>query len=216
MGLLDNTAEGRRAGERHLPSVACAGQLQPIEAGNEVPYSLVCGAAVNLQQARKLPVHSQQSAALLRIGRQSGERSAGGSVAPGLPAGCAIHGQRPVSTGHQEQGRPDRNLGARQCERLCLPERPAHGNRNRAASADRRRRPGRQSLYRRPLSADRQWHAAAHSAGEPIRDCGDHSGRRRARSGDAGARRRRTGAHRPRRALHQQWNGQSSDRAGQP
>ena len=95
----------------------------------------------------QLPVHPQQSAAIHRGGRQSGQRCAGESIAPGLPTGRAIHGQRPVSAGHQEQGGPDRDLGARECERLCLHERPAHGNGDWAASADRHRRPGRQSLY---------------------------------------------------------------------
>ena len=56
----------------------------------------------------------------------------------------------------------------------------------------------------------------AHSTGEPVRDCGDDTGRRRARSRDAGARRRRQDAHRPRRALHQQRNRQSSSGAGEP
>ena len=67
-----------------------------------------------------------------------------------------------------------------------------------------------------PISADRQWHAAAHSTGEPIRDCSDDTSRRRSRSRDAGARRRRKDDHRARRALHQQWNRQSSGRAGEP
>ena len=88
------------------------------------------------------------------------QRCAGGSVAAGLQARRAIHGQRPVPAGHQEQGGPDRDLGARECERLCLHERPAHGNCDGAASADRHRRPGWKSLYDRPLSADRQRHAA--------------------------------------------------------
>ena len=52
------------------------------------------------------------------------------SIAAGLPARCAIHSERPVSAGHQEQGWSDRDLGARECERLCLHERAAHGNRN--------------------------------------------------------------------------------------
>ena len=73
---------------------------------------------------------------------------------------------------------PDRDLGARERERHRLHERPAHRDGDRTASADRHRRPGRQSLSRRPLSAHRQRHAAAHSAGQPLRDRGDHAGRR--------------------------------------
>ena len=64
----------------------------------------------------QLRVHSQQSAAIHRDGPQTGQRCAGQSIASRLPAGCAVHGQRPVSTSHQEQGGPDRNLGARECE----------------------------------------------------------------------------------------------------
>ena len=54
-----DAAEGRRAGQRHVPSAARAGQLQPIEAGNEVLHGLVCGAALDPQRARALPVHSR-------------------------------------------------------------------------------------------------------------------------------------------------------------
>src|SRR5262249_44659368 len=150
---------------------------------------------LNPRAARKPPVHPQQCAALRRGGRQSRERCAGGSIAAGLPAGCAIHSQRPVSAGHQEQGRTDRDLGARECERLCLHERPTHGNRNGAASVDRHRWPGWKPLYQRPLSADRPGHAAAHSTGEPVRDCSDDPLRRRSRSRDARARRRRKDDH---------------------
>ena len=92
-----------------------------------------------------IPSNLQHFAA---AGGKADERCAGGSIAAGLQAGCAIHGQWPVSAGHQEQGWPDRDLGARECERLCLHERPAHGNRDRATSADRHRRPGWKSLYR--------------------------------------------------------------------
>jgi FtsP/CotA-like multicopper oxidase with cupredoxin domain len=69
VGQLDNAAESQRAGGRHLPSIARAGELQPIEAGNEVLYGLVCRAAVNPEYARALPVHSQQPAALHRGGQ---------------------------------------------------------------------------------------------------------------------------------------------------
>ena len=81
---------------------------------------------------------------------------------------------------------------------------------------DRHRRPGRKSLSRRPLSVDRQRHAAAHSAGKPVRNRRDNSCGRRAGARDAAARRRRKDDHRARRALHQQRHGQSSGRAGQP
>ena len=183
MGQLDHAAEGRRAGERHLPSIARAGQLRPIEAGNEVRHGLVCGAAFNQQYARALPVHSQQPAALHLAGRQ--QQCPRGSVASGLPARRAIHGQRPVSAGHQEQGGADRDLGARERERHRLHERPTHGNGDWTTSADRHRRPGRKSVYHRALSTDRQRHAAAHPTRKPVRDRGDDTDRRRPRSRDA-------------------------------
>ena len=47
---------------------------------------------------------------------QCRERCTGQSLAAGLSARCAVHRQRPVSAGHREQGGPDRNLGARECE----------------------------------------------------------------------------------------------------
>src|SRR2546430_6219468 len=58
VGQLHNATEGRRAGERHLPPILGAGQLRSIEAGNEVPYGLVCGGAFNPQYSRPLPIHS--------------------------------------------------------------------------------------------------------------------------------------------------------------
>jgi len=45
-------------------------------------------------------------------------------------------------------------------------------------TANRDRGAGRQSVYCRSLSADGQWDATAHSTGEPLRDCGDDTGRR--------------------------------------
>jgi len=108
----------------------------------EALYGLVCGAAFNPQSSREPSVHPQQSAALRRRGRQSGKRCACRPETAGLPAGCAIHSERPVSAGHQEHGWADRDLGARECERLCLHERPAHGNSDWATSADRHRWPG--------------------------------------------------------------------------
>jgi len=59
------------------------GLLQAIEAGNEVLYGLVCGAAFNPQSSRDLRVHPQQSPAFRRGGRQSRERCAGGCIAAG-------------------------------------------------------------------------------------------------------------------------------------
>ena len=110
------------------------------------------------------------------------------SVASRLSARRAVHGQRPVPAGHQEQGRPDRDLGARQRQRHRLHQRSADGNGNRAAPQDRHRRPGRKSLSGRPLSRHRRRHAAAHSAGQPVRDRRDDSCGRRARARDAAAR----------------------------
>ena len=155
---------------------------------------------------------------LLRFTRACGQCRSGcsaKSVASRLPARRAVHGQRPVPAGHQKQGRPDRDLGALQCQRHRLHERPADGNGNRAASQDRHRRPGRKPLSRRPLPRHRQRHAAAHSAGQPVRNRRDDSCGRRAGARDAAARGRREDDHRTRRALHQQWHGQSSGRARQ-
>ena len=113
------------------------------------PYRLVCGPAVDRQQARTLQFIPSNPAALHRGGRQAGQRSAGESVAPGLPARRAVHGQRPVPAGDQEQGRPDRDLGARERERHRLHERPAHRNGDRPASA-RSRSSARTAIRIRP------------------------------------------------------------------
>ena len=53
---------------------------------------------------------------------------------------------------------------------------------------------------------DRQRHPAAHSAGQPVRDRRDDTGRRRAGARDATARGWREDDHRTGRALHQQWH----------
>jgi hypothetical protein len=172
---------GELANGTYQPSLAPV-NFKQSKPGTKYLTVLACGAAFNQQSSRGFPVHPQQSPALRRRGRQSRERCAGESIAAGLPAGCAIHSEWPVSAGHQEQGRTDRDLGARECERLCLHERPAHGNRDGAASADRHRWPGWKPLYQRPLSTDQPGHAAAHSASEPVRDCSDDPLRRGSRS----------------------------------
>ena len=109
------------------------------------------------------------------------------SVASRLPARRAVHGQRPVPAGHQQQGRPDRDLGARNVSDIAyINVQLTDGDR--AASQDRHRRPGRKSLSRRPLPRHRRRHAAAHSAGKPVRDRRDDSCARRAGARDAAAR----------------------------
>ena len=149
-------------------------------------------------------------------GGQSDQDVPDDPVAPRLPARRAVHGQRPVPAGHQQQGGPDRDLGARERQRLRLHERPAYRDRDRAPSADRDRRPGRQSLSCRSLSRHRRRHPAPHSAGEPVRDRRDDTRRRRAGARDAATRRRRQDDHRAGRALHQQRHRQSAGRARQP
>ena len=108
--------------------------------GREILHRLVCRAALDPQPARPAPVHPEQSAALHRAGGQRGPGCSAKSVAPRLPARRAVHGQRPVPAGHQEQGRADRDLGARQCQRHRLHQCPADGNGDRSASQDRHRR----------------------------------------------------------------------------
>ena len=68
----------------------------------------------------------------------------------------------------------------------------------------------------RALPADRRRHPAADSAGQPIRDRRDDTGRGRARARDAAARRWRQDDHRAGRALHQQRHRQPAGGARQP
>ena len=54
-------------------------------------------------------------------------------VAARLQARRAVHRERAVPAGHQEQGGADRDLGARECQRHCLHQRAAHRDRDRAS-----------------------------------------------------------------------------------
>ena len=62
VGQLHNGAEARRTGQRNLPSITRAGELQQIQTGNDVPDGLVRGAVVNPQYARALSIHPEQFA----------------------------------------------------------------------------------------------------------------------------------------------------------
>ena len=137
-------------------------------------------------------------------------------VAARREARHAVHGERPVPAGHQEQARPDRDLGALQRERHRLHQRAAHRDGDRPASADRHRRAGRQALRRVALSADRQRHAPADPAGQPLRHRRDHAGQGRSDPRDAGPRRWRPDDDHARRALHQRRHRQSAGGARQP
>ena len=70
--------------------------------------------------------------------RQQGRERPGQSLAPRSSARRAIHRQRSVPAGHQEQGRSDRDLGARQCQRHRLHERRADRDGDRQSPEDRR------------------------------------------------------------------------------
>ena len=63
--------------------LAGAGQLQPLEAGNEILHGVVRGAAFDPQHRGQLPVHPEQSAAIHRGGRQS--RASDVPADPSLP-----------------------------------------------------------------------------------------------------------------------------------
>ena len=120
----------RRTGEWHISSVAGADQFRSVEVGDAVLHRVVLGPAVDPQYPRAVPVHPEQSAAIHRRGKTGND--AGRSGAPRLSARRAVHGQRPVPAGHQEQSRTDRDLGARQCQRHRLHERSAHRDGDRA------------------------------------------------------------------------------------
>ena len=111
-----------------------------------------------------------------------------------LQARRAIHRQRSVPAGDQEQGRPDRDLGALQCQRRRLHAGSAHRDGDRQSSQDRHRRAGRGSLSGRALSGVRERHQAAHSAGHPLRHRGDHA---RSRATSSSKCRRAAAALRP-------------------
>ncbi len=136
-----------------------------------------------------------------------------GSGAARRETGRAIHRQRPVPAAHQEQGRPDGDLGARECERCRLHHRAAHGDGDGTSSQDRRRRPGRQSLCRRPPSTLRGRHARRHPAGQPLCDRGDDPAGWRAGARDAVHGRWRAHQECVGRPLHRQRHGGCAGRA---
>ena len=100
---------------------------------------------------------------------------------PGLPdylrdVQFTVNGQfQPV---HQEQGGPDRDLGARQCQRHRLHARAADRDGDGQPSQDRHRRPGRGSLSGSPSSRVRERHAAPDSAGHALCHRRHHARRR--------------------------------------
>ncbi len=79
--------------------------------------------------------------------RPAGQRRAGRPVASRLSARRAVHGQRPVPAGDQEQGRTDRDLGARERQRHRLHERRSSPRRR---PADIRRSPSSARTAIRP------------------------------------------------------------------
>ncbi len=69
-----------------------------------------------------------------------GQGRASRSVASRLSAGRAVHRQRSVRAGHQQQSGADRDLGARECQRHRLHQRAAHGDGDGQTSEGRHRR----------------------------------------------------------------------------
>ena len=90
--------------------------------------------------------------------RRTGQRRPGRPVASRLQARPAIHRERAIPTGDQEQSGADRDLGARQCQRHRLHARRAHRDGDRHSPQDRHRRPGRVALSASPLSRLRERH----------------------------------------------------------
>ena len=102
-----------------------------------------------------------------------GSESRGQPVAARLSARRAVHGERPVPAGDQEQAGSDRDLGARECERHRLYERAPHRDGDGQSPEDRHRGPGRKSEPRSSLSRLRGGHAARHPAGDALCHRGD-------------------------------------------
>ena len=217
MGLHDRAAEGRRTGERHLSSVADAGQLQTIKAGNEVLHGLVCGAAFNQQSSRT--ASSSFPAICSTSPRRMAKPESEVPADPSLP-----DYQRDVQFTVNGQFQPVIKSKAGQTEIWVLANVSDIAYINVQLTETATGRHPRIAI----VGQDGNPYTAVHY---PPTDNGTRllippasrfaiavtiPARRRSYSRDAGARRRRQGAHRPRRALHQQWNGQSSGRAGQP
>ena len=217
VGQLHNAAEGRTSW-RTGPTVHRSRRLTSTDRSRErsTSRSGMRGRFQSTIRRGQPPVHPQQSAALHRGGRQSDSDV---PADPSLP-----DYKRDVQFTVNGQFQPVIKSKAGQTEIWVLANVSdfAYMNVQLTETATGRHPPiaivGQDGnpYTSRPLSADGQRHAAAHSTGEPVRDCSDDTSRRRARSRDAGARRRCKDDHRARRALHQQWNRQSSSRAGEP
>ncbi len=133
------------------------------------------GPWLHSRPARTIPFHPEQSAALHRQSRRRGQDVPADPVASRLQARRAVHDQRAVPAGHQEQGRTDRDLGALQYQRHGLHQRAADRDRDGQASQDRRHRPGRDSLWRGSVSSVGRRHPPRHSAGDPLRHRRHHA-----------------------------------------
>ena len=121
MGQHDQAAGRRRAGEGHLPSAAHAGQFQPIEAGHA--NTSPSGTRARCRSTTIAGASSSSRAICSASPRMPAAQARTCRPIPRLPdyqARRAVHGQRPVPAGHQEQGGPDRDLGARECQRHRL------------------------------------------------------------------------------------------------
>ena len=198
MGQHDNPAQAW-ASWRTTYSAITRAVFHQSEAGDEVLYGLVCGAAFNPQSSREPPVHPQQSAASTPAGGKA-ESECRWIHRCRITSGMCNSRERPVSAPVIRSRLAETeiwvlaNVSDFAYMNVQPPETATgrHGGIAMVGTTVKRQ-------YRGRISADRrQWHAAAHSTGGPIRDCSDDTTARRSRS-RCGARRRRKDDHRARR-----------------
>ncbi len=161
MGQHDQAA-GRQASWRRARTVRCSRRSTSCNRSRARKASpsgtrVRCRSAIERGQFQFIPSNLQRFTAF--PGGPGKDVPADPSLAR-LSARRAVHRQRPVPAGHQEQGRPDRDLGARQCQRHRLHERSAHRDGDGQPPQDRHRRPGRDPLSGRSPSRVRERHDA--------------------------------------------------------
>ncbi len=139
LGAIRQHAWSRRPAEGELANGTYRPILAPVnfadsDKGNALRDRLVCWPALDPQHARPLPVHPEQPAELQGGEDRADRRRAGRSRfarSSRATSQFTVNGQfQPVI---DAQARPDRDLGARECERHGLHHRPAHRDGDRAA-----------------------------------------------------------------------------------
>ena len=194
---------------RFVPTGAGAGELRRNHEGAHYATPWYSGPLSPQQQSGPDPVHAAESDRLLQPDRECRRRP--GAI--GEPARRAIHGQRPVSAGTQDQTGADRDLGDRQHQRHRLHDTAIDRDGYRESPEVLHRRPGREPLHPSWSAGLRRRHDARHSAWFEVRDRRHDAQGRRPRP-RVPARPEGQGDKWSRRAVHEQRHEESTRGAG--